>query len=275
MNNTSISKTSNKPRSVANFLDTPNVSKYLERTLREKKGEFISNLITIANNDANIAKCDPSDLMKSALNATALNLPLNPNLGYAYIIAYKNNRAGKYEPSFQIGYKGLIQLAIRTGSYKYLNATEVREGEISRNKITGEISFIKENPDGPVVGYMAYLELISGFSASLYMSEDDIEKHALKFSKMYAYDKQNHTMKSKWSDPDSRPKMAIKTVLKSLLGTYGLMTTEFAKAFDADNDHIEPETSSNGRNIEDAEVIPQGEPEPAPKQNEEPEQIKL
>jgi recombination protein RecT len=177
---------------------------------------------------------------------------LNKNLGYAYIIPYKGI------PSFQIGYKGIIQLAIRTGSYRFINATEIREGEIKRNKITGELTYNGENPSGKIVGYIAYLELMSGFSASLYMNEEEMENHAVRFSKMYQSDKRNKTSISKWSDPDARPKMALKTVLKGLLGTYGLMTTEFAKAFEADNEEAE---HSTGNRFEEAEVIPQDEPQ--------------
>lgn len=243
---------------MATFLNLPKTSNFLKETLAEKKAEFVSNLIAMADQDDNLSECNPADLMKCALNATALNLPLNRNLGYAYIIPYKGI------PSFQIGYKGLIQLAIRTGAYKYLNATEVREGELERNKITGELTFNGENPDGKVIGYVAYLQLQSGFSASLYMTEAEIEKHAVRFSKMYAADKNYKTAKSKWSDPEARPKMALKTVLKGLLGTYGLMTTEFAKAFEKDNDS--ESESFSGRMVHDAEIITQDEPKPQKEQ---------
>ncbi len=247
-----------KVTSISTFLNLPKTRNFLDEMLAERKTEFVSNLIAMCDSDANLAACDPAALMKCAMNATALNLPLNKNLGYAYIIPYNK------VPSFQIGYKGIIQLAIRTGAYKYINATEIREGEIKRNKITGELTFVGEFPDKPVVGYIAYLELMTGFTASLYMTEAEIESHAIRFSKMYASDKQYKTMKSKWSDPLARPKMALKTVLKGLLGTYGLMTTEFAKAFEADNDN---ETSSGARSFDDAEILPQGEPEP-PQQSE-------
>lgn len=255
-------------KSVANFLNLPATAKFLESTLQEKRAEFVSNLIALADSDSNISQCDPAALMKVALNATALNLPLNKNLGYAYIIPYKSN--GVQVPQFQIGYKGLIQLAIRTGSYKYINATEVREGEITRNKITGELKFIGDKPNNKIVGYIAFLELMTGFTASLYMSEEQIEEHALRFSKMYAADKQYKSAKSKWSDPLARPAMAKKTVLKGLLGTYGLMTTEFAKAFDSDSDS-EEQSSGGQRQYEDAEIIQQDEP----KQDKEPEKIEI
>lgn len=258
-----------KQVSIATFLNAPKTANFLAETLAERKTEFVSNLIAMCDSDSNLAACDPAALMKCAMNATSLNLPLNKNLGYAYIIPYKG------VPSFQIGYKGIIQLAIRTGAYRYINATEIREGEISRNKITGELKFNGECPDKPVVGFIAYLELMSGFTASLYMTEAEIEKHALKFSKMYASDKQYKTSKSKWSDPDARPKMALKTVLKGLLGTYGLMTTEFVRAFESDNDEVEP--SNGGPRFDDAEVIQQPEPtETANVQNAgEPETMKI
>lgn len=263
--NTNNTPATQQPKSVANFLNSPSTAKFLESTLSEKKAEFVSNLIALADGDTNIAACDPAALMKCALNATSLNLPLNKNLGYAYIIPYKGI------PSFQIGYKGLIQLAIRTGAYRFINAVEVREGELTRNKITGEITQVKDNPSGKVVGYMAYLELLTGFTASLYMTEEEIEAHALRFSKMYQADKQYKSMKSKWSDPETRPKMALKTVLKGLLGTYGLMTTEFAKAVEMDSDNEEHATDSP--RYTEVEIINQQEPEQ--KKEEKPEKFEM
>ena len=252
-----------QPKSVANFLNMPSTAKFLESTLQEKKAEFVSNLIAMCDADSKLAACDPGQLMKCAMNATSLNLPLNKNLGYAYVIPYNG------VPQFQIGYKGLIQLAIRTGQYKFINATDIREGEISHNKITGEIKLNGENPDGKVVGYMAYIEMMNGFTASLYMTEQQIEAHALRFSKSYAYDKAQGKATSKWSDPLARPAMCKKTVLKGLLGTYGLMTTEFAKAFDTDNDEAEPEPASH--RYTEAEVVTQDEPQ----QQNEPERVKI
>ena len=251
---TQLTQNQSKP-GIGNFLNSPSVKKFLEDNLKDNTQEFVSNLIAICDSDANLAACEPRKLMMCAMNATALNLPLNKNLGYAYIIPYKD------VPSFQIGYKGLIQLALRSGQYKYLNACEVREGELTRNKITGEIKFSGDKPDNKVVGYVAFLELKNGFTASLYMSEDEIEKHALRFSKMYASDKQYKTHKSKWSDADARPKMAIKTVLKGLLGTYGILSTEMQKAFESDVEeaHYEDVSPSQRDTIEPI-VLNQEEP---------------
>lgn len=258
--NTSSQVQTKRQISMANFLNLPNTSKFLEETLQNKKTEFVSNLITLCDQDEKLAKCDPAALMRCAMNATAVNLPLNRNLGYAFVIPYK--KGDVYEPNFQIGYKGIIQLAIRTGKYRYLNAVEIREGEIDRNKITGELKFLGEKPQNKVVGYIAYLELMSGFSASLYMTEEKIEEHASRYSQMYQADKRYKTAKSKWSIPDERPKMALKTVLKGLLGTYGLLTTELVKAFELDNEEGEHNT---GARVEEASAEIMQQDEPAPK----------
>lgn len=250
-NNTDLEK---KYPTIGNFLNFPATQKFLEDNLREHRGEFVSNLLALVDSDDNLKKCDPQRVMMCAMNATALNLSLNKNLGQAYIIPYKD------VPSFQVGYKGFIQLAIRSGQYKHLNACEIHEGEIERNKVTGEIKFLKDNPAGKVIGYLAFLELKTGFSASLYMTEAEIESHAKRFSKMYQYDLSNQKRSSKWSDPLARPKMALKTVMKGLLGTYGLLSPELINAFESDNEEAEA-PSGNRAQYTEAEVIPQSDPE--------------
>jgi len=260
-----------KSVSIANFLNLPKTANFLQETLSEGKKAFVSNLIAMCDSDANLANCDPSSLMKCAMNATALNLPLNKNLGYAYIIPYKG------VPNFQMGFKGYIQLAIRSGQYRFINVTEIREGEIKRNKITGEITFNGDNPAGKIIGYNAYLELISGFTASLYMSEEQIEEHASRYSKVYQADKRNKTSLSKWSDPVERQKMAKKTVIKGLLGTWGVLSIEMQKAFESDNEDSEPEgtvtvqRAGSGAGFDHSEVIQQDEPQ----QEAQPEKVKI
>jgi len=241
MSNTPVNK-----QTLSNYINFPQTNKFLEDNLKDRKTEFVSNLLALADNDKNIAACEPKDLVMVAMNATALNLPLNKNLGFAYVVAY----GGK--PSFQIGYKGLTQLAIRTEKYKILNSCEVREGEIERNKFTGEIKFIKECPENKIIGYLAYLKLISGFTASVYMTEAQIEAHALKYSKAYQYDVKHNKKSSLWSDPDERIKMALKTVLKKLLSTSGILTTELITAFASDSNH-----ESHSEPIQEAQIVPQ------------------
>ena len=255
-----------RSKHLGNYISFPATQKFLENALKDRKTEFVSNLLALYDADDNLQKCDPGKLVLCAMNATALNLPLNKNLGYAYIIPYNG------VPQFQIGYKGLIQLALRSGQYECLNACEVREGEIQRNKFTGEIKFLGEKPDAKVIGYLAYLRLQNGFTASLYMTEDQIEKHALRFSKSYAYDKSQGKRSSKWSDPDARPKMAVKTVLKGLLGTYGVLSPELVKAMESDND---TESDNNGHRMTiDADVIQQ-EDQQQQNVSDEPEKVQI
>ncbi len=236
-------------QTMANFLKNDDIGKFLTDNLADKKTSFVSNLLAITDSDAKLAECDPNKLMKCAMNATALNLPLNKNLGYAYIIPYGG------VPSFQIGYKGLIQLAIRSGQYKTINSTEVRKGEIKFDKFTGKYELLGDFPDGEIVGYLAHLELNSGFSKSLYMTVAQIEAHAVKYSQVYKSDLQYNSKKSKWSDPVDRPKMAEKTVLKGLLSKYGVLSIEMNTALTHDHNSEDQSSYTGNRFNIDAETI--------------------
>lgn len=243
-----------KKQSMANFMSLPSTSKFLQDTLNEKKGEFVSNMIALTESDTGLSECDPQQLMKCAMNATALNLPLNKNLGYAYVIAYKNNKKGIQEPQFQIGAKGFKQLAMRSNHYETMNHCEIREGELNINKFTGEFKFNEENPTGKIVGYFAFFRLLNGYTKSLYMSNEKLEAHALKYVPLYRSDKNKGTKYSKWST-DERGAMCLKTVIKLLLSREGMLSTDMAKAMDYDNSD-EPATVNN-RSIQDAEIVEQ------------------
>ena len=247
-------------KSIANYLSTPKTKNYLEELLKDKSGEFISNLITLTDQNEALSKCDNQKLMKCAMNATALNLPLNKSLGYAYVIPYYNGKLKCYEPQFQIGTKGWKQLAMRSGQYKTLNHCEIREGEMEYNKFTGEFKFIKENPEGKIVGYLAYFKLLNGYAKSLYMTNEQLEEHALKYSTLYQNDKKNKTKYSKWSQPDEKGFMCNKTVIKLLLSRDGILSTEMSKAIEKDTNTEESYSDKNrGGDIQDAEIIPQSD----------------
>jgi recombination protein RecT len=155
--------------------------------------------------------------------AATLDLPINQNLGFAYIIPYGT------EATFQLGYKGFIQLAQRTGLYKTINAAEVYEGEIKyRNRITGEIEFDFEGKTSDkIIGYVSYFKLINGFERFLYMTVDDVKKHAKKFSKTYG---RNGSI---WTTEFDA--MALKTVTKLNLSKYGVLSIEMQKALETDS----------------------------------------
>lgn len=210
----------------------PNTDAYLTSVLAERKGEFINNLTAVVANDSKLQACEPVTLMYAALKATALRLPLDPNLGQAYIIPYKNNREHKTEAQFQIGWKGFIQLAIRSGQFQAINATDIRDGELKGyDLMTGEVQVqaVPDRENKPVIGYLAYFKLTNGFAKSLYMTAEEIEQHATRYSQSY---RGKYKDSSLWAtDKDA---MAKKTVLKLLLSRFAPLSVDMQQAVQAD-----------------------------------------
>jgi phage RecT family recombinase len=179
----------------------------------------LSGLLTLASNDSKLLACDPSTILTSAAKAAILRLPIAKELGYAYIIPY-----GK-RAEFVLGYKGMVQLAIRTGQYHMINATEIYEGEeVIIDRLTGNVKLNgKRNGDG-VIGYIAYFKLKNGFEKFVYMTRDETEAHARKFSASYQYGLKSGNKDSAWFT--NFDDMGKKTVLRRLLSRYGLMSIE-------------------------------------------------
>lgn len=216
-------------------LANPKTQEYLQQVLAEKKSAFVNNITALVANDVKLQACEPISLMYAGIKATALDLPLDTNLGFAYVIPYNNRKAGKMEAQFQIGYKGFIQLAIRSGQFKTLNVTDVKEGELKEvNLLTGEISF-EARPNRAelkTIGYVAYFRLINGFEKTLYMDAKEMEKHAKTYSQTYSSNKDYVRNASKWAtDFDA---MAKKTVIKLLLSRYAPLSVEMQSAITSD-----------------------------------------
>lgn len=233
------------------YLMNAQMQEYLVTVLGAKKEQFVNNLLAVVGNDPKLQGCTPESLIYAAVKATALDLPLDPNLGFAYLIPYNNTKkvkekqliakkAGeepqeivvdvKYsvkEAQFQPGYRGFYQLAIRTGLFTTINVTDIREGEIGKkNLITGEITVneIDKREEVPIVGYLSYFALKNGFAKMLYMSVEDIKKHAESYSQTYSSKTSWVKASSKWTtDFDA---MAKKTVLKLLLSKYAPLSVE-------------------------------------------------
>lgn len=216
-------------------LANPKTQEYLQQVLAEKKSAFVNNITALVANDVKLQACEPISLMYAGIKATALDLPLDTNLGFAYVIPYNNRKAGKMEAQFQIGYKGFIQLAIRSGQFKTLNVTDVKEGELKEvNLLTGEISFeARPNRDElKTIGYVAYFRLINGFEKTLYMDAKEMEKHAKTYSQTFSSNKDYVRNASKWAtDFDA---MAKKTVIKLLLSRYAPLSVEMQSAITSD-----------------------------------------
>lgn len=206
---------------------------YLSKVLGEKKNSFVNNVTALVSNNAQLQKCDPMTIMYAAIKATALNLPLDSNLGFAYVIPFYNGKEQKHEAQFQLGYRGYLQLAIRSGQFKTINVRDVREGEIvGEDFITGELTFRKREhrEELPPIGYVAFFELINGFRKMEYWSVEDMNKHGLKYSQTYSNERTKAY--SKWAtDFDA---MAKKTALKLLLAKYAPMSVEMQQAIVSD-----------------------------------------
>lgn len=204
---------SQKAVTIQSLVSQDSVKARFEELLGKKAPGFISSLLAVVNNNKLLARANPNTIVAAGAMAASLDLPINQNLGFAYIIPYGN------EAQFQMGYKGYIQLAMRTGQYQTINAAEVYEGEIvKQNRFTGEYEFGKKTSD-KIVGYIAYFKLVNGFEKYLYMSIDEMQAHAKKFSKNY----KGGT--DKWGITDFHS-MAIKTVLKRLISKYGILSIE-------------------------------------------------
>ena len=205
-----------KPVTLANLLSGDKVKQRFNEILGKKAPGFISSVLSVANNNALLKKAKPQSVLNAAVIAATLDLPINQNLGFAYIVPYKD------EAQFQLGFKGLVQLAMRSGQYKTINVNEVYEGEIKVvNRFIGEYEFSERTSD-KIVGYMAYFKLVNGFEKYLYMSKEDCEKHGKKYSQTF---KRGGGL---WStDFDA---MAKKTVLKMLLSKFGILSIEMQRA---------------------------------------------
>ncbi len=247
------------------YMSNVEVQGRLKDMLGKRAGAFTNSLLNIYRNSGALQKCMPDSVMSAAMVAASLGLPIEPALGQAAIVAYGN------KAQFQIMYKGVTQLCIRSGKYLTIHCTQVYRDEIeSFNPITGEVKFNNlkeyklrnEGEDINVVGHYASFELLSGFRKADYMTCAEALAHAKKYSKAYQYDLAKKKRISKWSlDPVP---MANKTILLRLLTKYGIMSVEMQDALVADHEDFE----SSQRQAEDrireqagSETITDFEPE--------------
>ena len=219
------------------LMNTPTMKNKFKEVLKEKSDGFMASVLNLVNNDSYLSSVDPMSIVTSAMVAASLDLPVDKNLGYAWIIPYK----GKAQ--FQLGYKGYIQLAQRSGQYQSLNVIEVYEGELRGwNRLTEQFEF---DPEGrlsdKVIGYVGYFELLNGFKKTVYWTKQEIELHKRKFSKSdFGWKK----------DFDA---MAKKTVLRNMLSKLGILSVEMQKATVTD-ENVVKDINENGDILSDTNV---------------------
>lgn len=216
-----------------------NVRKKFEEMLGKRAPQFITSVLQIAASNDLLAKADPMSIYNSAAVAATLDLPLNNNLGFAYIVPYnakQKDGSCKTVAQFQMGYKGFIQLAQRSGQFKTISASPIYEGQLTEmNPLTGFVFDFTKKSD-KVIGYAAYFALINGFEKTLYFSIEDVNKHAGKYSQTF---KKGFGL---WKDDFES--MATKTVLKLLLSKFAPLSVEMQKAVLVDQAIIKDEAGT-------------------------------
>lgn len=219
------------------LLDGETMRKRFDDLLGKRAPQFISSLVTLVNATPQLQQAiyeAPMTVIQAALKAASYDLPIDPSLGYAYIVPFNNtvkdtdgSMHKRMEAAFVMGYKGMNQLAMRTGAYKTINVMDVRDGELkSYNRLTEDIKleFIEDEDErekAPVVGYVGYFKLINGTEKTIYMTRKQVEAHEKK-------NRKGQYMSKGWKDDFEA--MALKTVYRRLIGKWGLMSINYQTA---------------------------------------------
>ena len=278
--NNSLAKKSNQRLGLTAYLTQDAVKDQINKVVGGKDGQrFISAIISATTTNPTLQECTNQSIVSSALLGEALKLSPSPQLGQYYLVPFNDAKQGKVA-QFQLGYKGYIQLAIRSGQYKKLNVLAVKEGELVKyDPLFEEIEVVmiqdeEEREKAPTIGYYAMFELVNGFRKTLYWSKKKMESHALKYSQGYKKDIEKGWKYTFWSkDFDG---MAYKTMIRQLISKWGVMSIDMQTAYEADyavinedgtKNYVETETEyievepisevTQPENSEDSDIIEQ------------------
>lgn len=235
-NHNQLAQTSQN-RAFSTYVNTPGIKQAIVNTLGEKKAlSFMTSIITTVSNNPALQECAKDTIICGALQAEVLGLSFSPTLGQCYLVPYADRNRGKIA-TFQIGYKGFIQLAINSGFYKKINAVAVKEGELrSYDPLSEDVEFTfisdpAQRQQAKTVGYCAYFEMVNGFQKKIYWSREQMEHHALTYSKSYASHKGSFWDKN-------FDTMACKTLLRQLISKWGKMSSDMETAYELDQSAI-------------------------------------
>lgn len=223
---------------LAAYLSQDAVRNKINEVIGGKDGQrFISAIVSATTANPALQECSNGSILSAAMLGESLKLSPSPQLGQYYLVPFNDNKKGKVA-QFQLGYKGYIQLAIRSGQYKKLNVLAIKEGELIRFDPLNEeieVRLIEDEDEreaAATIGYYAMFEYTNGFKKAMYWSKKKMENHALKYSQGYAADKRKGTSWTFWSkDFDG---MAYKTMLRQLISKWGIMSIEMQMAMDGD-----------------------------------------
>lgn len=243
---------------------------------------FVSSIISAVQINPQLQECTNQSILSAALQGEALNLPPSPQLGYFWMVPFNNKKKGCKEAQFQLSAKGYKQLAMRSGQYLDIDVLYIHEGEyLGRDKITGKqkFEFIEDDDvreSTPIIGYLAYFEMLNGFKKQLFWTKAKMEKHADKYSQAFSLEAAKKLAEGKIPQSDlwkyssywyaSFDEMAEKTMIRQLLSKWGMLTTEIASAMDSDMAVINEDGSrtyvENDDSVieETSEIIAEAEP---------------
>lgn len=236
----------------------------------KRAAKFVAAITSAVSVNPSLQECDAGTILSAGLLGEGLNLSPSPQLGQYYLVPFNDNKNGRKVAQFQLGYKGYIQLAIRSGQYKKLNVLAIKDGELIKFDPLNEEIEVKliedeeEREAAKTIGYYAMFEYTNGFKKAMYWSKKKMEAHAIKYSQGYASDVRNGKKWTFWSkDFDG---MAYKTMLRQLISKWGIMSIEMQSAIDADmavinndgtKDYVDNEPAGTEQNFveADAEVV--------------------
>ena len=232
---------------ITKYLNSDAMQGYLKSVIGSNKEKFVTNLVSAVNQNKALQECSNQSLVSGALVATTLNLSLNSSFGYAYLVPYNKKGSDLKDAQLQIGYKGYIQLALRTGEYQRLNAVPIYKSQFqSWNALTEDLKLNSfDSFDGDeVIGYVAYFRLNNGFEKTMFWSYDKMLNHADKYSQAFSASAYEKLKKGEIPEKDlwkfssfwykSFDDMALKTMLRQLLSKFGIMSEEMREAYDYD-----------------------------------------
>lgn len=217
-------------------MSSPAWQKMIVGTLQDKQraARFTASIVSAVSVNPALQECEGSTILAGALLGESLNLSPSPQLGQYYLVPFKNTKRGTTEAAFVLGYKGYVQLALRSGYYKKLNVIAIKEGELINYDALNEeieVSLIADEAErekAKTIGYYAMFEYLNGFRKTIYWSREKMEAHAIQYSKGYAA-KKGYTFWEKDFDG-----MAYKTMLRQLISKWGIMSTELEQAYTND-----------------------------------------
>ncbi len=257
------------------YLTNDAVKNQINNVIGGKNGDrFISSIVSAVQTNSALQECTNPSILSAALLGESLKLSPSPQLGQYYMVPFNNNKKGFKEAQFQLGYKGYIQLAIRSGQYKKLNVLAIKEGELVRFDPLNEeieVNLIEDEEareEAPTVGYYAMFEYTNGFNKVMYWSKKKMEAHALKYSKGYKA-KKGYTFWEKDFDA-----MAYKTMLRQLISKWGIMSIDMQSAMDVDMAVIHEDGTKDYVDMENDENVVADQEIHESEVSEEPQQVK-